>query len=188
MISRFPTCSLSRPSASSTPLAVTRSNPCTSAQWSGMSGCLANPTPHTLSNEEERGKEGEGKGEGGRLVYRRDEGEQKREGSQRHGCDGAVEYLSTRKNLIICGKKAGKWRRTSWRSTSSKRPRWVLTKDVVSRWNGESSHALRDISLECEAKPDGRESTHGSGDEGCFEAETCRQVKQKKRRGGSSRG
>ena len=153
-----------------------------------MSGCLANPTPHTLSHEEERGKEGEGKGEGGRLVHRRDEGEQKREGSQRHGCNGPVEYLSTRKKLIICGKKcAGKWRRT-WRSTSSKRPRWVLTKDVVSRWNGESSHALRDISLECEAKPDGRESTHGSGDPACTEAKTCRQVKQKKRRGGSSRG
>ena len=36
-----------RPSASSTPLGVTRSNPCTSAHWSGMSGCLATPTPHT---------------------------------------------------------------------------------------------------------------------------------------------
>ena len=42
-------CSLLRHSASSTPLARTRSNPCTSAHWSGMSGCLANPTPHTAS-------------------------------------------------------------------------------------------------------------------------------------------
>ena len=53
LVSRFPlvasspTCSLSRPSASSTLLAVTRSNTCTSAHWSGMSGCWANPTPHT---------------------------------------------------------------------------------------------------------------------------------------------
>ena len=87
-----------------------------------MSGCLANPTPHTVSNEEERGKEGEGKEEGCRLVHRRDEGEQKREGSQRHGCDGAVEYLSTKKKLIICGKNcAGKLRRKSWRSTSLQR-------------------------------------------------------------------
>ena len=42
-----PACSLSRPSASSTPLAGTRSLPCVSARWSGMSGCLANPTPGT---------------------------------------------------------------------------------------------------------------------------------------------
>ena len=47
LVASSPTCSLSRPSASSTNLAVTRSNPCTSAHWSGMSGCLANPTPHT---------------------------------------------------------------------------------------------------------------------------------------------
>ena len=46
-VSRFPpiasppTCSLSRPSASSTPLTGT----CASAPWSGMSGHLANPTP-----------------------------------------------------------------------------------------------------------------------------------------------
>ena len=40
-------CSLSRPSASSTSLERSRMNPCASAHWSGMSGCLANPTPHT---------------------------------------------------------------------------------------------------------------------------------------------
>ena len=43
-------CSLSRHSPSSTRLARTRSNPCTSAHLSGMSGCLANPTPHTASS------------------------------------------------------------------------------------------------------------------------------------------
>ena len=54
-VTRFPlvassaTCSLSRPSASSTPLALTRSNPCTSARWSGLSGCLGKPTPYTGS-------------------------------------------------------------------------------------------------------------------------------------------
>ena len=41
------TCSLSRPSASSAPLPETRSSPCVSARWSGMSGCIANPTPDT---------------------------------------------------------------------------------------------------------------------------------------------
>ena len=44
-IASSPTCSLSRHSASSTPLAGTRSASCVSARWSGMSGCLANPTP-----------------------------------------------------------------------------------------------------------------------------------------------
>ena len=44
-------CSLSRPSASSTSLERSRVNPCASAHWSGMSGCLANPTPHTHYGE-----------------------------------------------------------------------------------------------------------------------------------------
>ena len=44
-----PTCSLSRPSASSTSLERTTLNPCPSAHWSGMSGCLVNPTPNTGS-------------------------------------------------------------------------------------------------------------------------------------------
>ena len=48
--------SLSRHSASSTPLARTRSNPCTSTHWSGMSGCLANPTSHTASRRNEVGE------------------------------------------------------------------------------------------------------------------------------------
>ena len=46
-IASSPTCSLSRPSASSTPLVRTRSPPCASAPWGGMSGYLANPTPDT---------------------------------------------------------------------------------------------------------------------------------------------
>ena len=40
-------CSLSRRSASWTSLERTRLNSCPSAHWSGISGCLANPTPHT---------------------------------------------------------------------------------------------------------------------------------------------
>ena len=47
MVTSSSTCSPSRPSASSTPLAGTRSPPCVSAQWSGMSGCIANPTADT---------------------------------------------------------------------------------------------------------------------------------------------
>ena len=46
-VASSPACSLSRPSASSTSLERTRLAPCSSAHWSGMSGCLANPTPHT---------------------------------------------------------------------------------------------------------------------------------------------
>ena len=47
-VASSPLCSLSRPSASSTTqMERTRSNPCSSAHWSGMSGRLANPTPHT---------------------------------------------------------------------------------------------------------------------------------------------
>ena len=53
---------------------------------------------------------------------------------------------------------------------------------VVSRWNGESSRESRDISLECEVKTVGGESSHGSVDTACFEAKTCREVKQKKKR------
>ena len=45
-VASSPTSSLPRPSASSTPFAGTRSNTCTSAHWSGMSGCLAYSTPH----------------------------------------------------------------------------------------------------------------------------------------------
>ena len=41
------TCSQSQPSASSTPLTRTRSPSCASARWSGMSVCIANPTPNT---------------------------------------------------------------------------------------------------------------------------------------------
>ena len=41
-VASSPTCSLSRPPASSTSLARTRVNP-----WSGVSGCLPNPTSHT---------------------------------------------------------------------------------------------------------------------------------------------
>ena len=41
------TCCLSRPSASSTSLGRRGVNPCASAHWSGMCGCLANPTPNT---------------------------------------------------------------------------------------------------------------------------------------------
>ena len=36
------------PFASSTSLERSGVNPCASAHWSGMPGCLANPTPHTL--------------------------------------------------------------------------------------------------------------------------------------------
>ena len=39
-IASSPTCSLSRPSASSTPLTGTRSLLCASARWSGMSGSI----------------------------------------------------------------------------------------------------------------------------------------------------
>ena len=46
-VASSPICSLSRPSASSTSLERSRINPCASAHWSGMSGCLANATPHT---------------------------------------------------------------------------------------------------------------------------------------------
>ena len=42
-----PTCSLSRPQASTTSLERTRLNPCSSVHWSGMAGCLANPIPNT---------------------------------------------------------------------------------------------------------------------------------------------
>ena len=49
-IASSPTCSLSRPSPSSTPLAGTRSLPCASALWGGMSGHLATPTPDTVSS------------------------------------------------------------------------------------------------------------------------------------------
>ena len=47
--SSLPTCSLTRPSASSTPLTGTRRSPCVSPPWGGMSGHLANPTPGTNS-------------------------------------------------------------------------------------------------------------------------------------------
>ena len=52
LIASSPTCSLSQPSASSTPLTGTRSPPCASARWSGtrwseMSGCIATLTPTT---------------------------------------------------------------------------------------------------------------------------------------------
>ena len=42
-----PTCSLTRPSASSTPLTGTRRPSCATPPWGGMSGHLANPTPDT---------------------------------------------------------------------------------------------------------------------------------------------
>ena len=42
-----PTCSLTRPSASSTPLTGTRKSPCATPPWGGMSGHLANPAPDT---------------------------------------------------------------------------------------------------------------------------------------------
>ena len=48
IIGSSPTCSLSGPSASSTPLVGTRSLPCASAPWGGMPGYLANPTPDTV--------------------------------------------------------------------------------------------------------------------------------------------
>ena len=41
------TCLLSVKTASSTNLGRSRVNPCASAHWSGMSGCLANRTPNT---------------------------------------------------------------------------------------------------------------------------------------------
>ena len=47
-VASSPTCSLSRPSASSTLLERSRINPCASAHRSGMWGCLANSTPHTV--------------------------------------------------------------------------------------------------------------------------------------------
>ena len=37
---------VSRPSAFSTSFGGSRQEPCASAHWSGMSGCLANPTPN----------------------------------------------------------------------------------------------------------------------------------------------
>ena len=46
-VASSPTCSLSRPSASSTSLERSGVTPCASSHWSGMSGCLANPTQHT---------------------------------------------------------------------------------------------------------------------------------------------
>ena len=52
-LGRFPpvapslACSLSRPSAPSTSLERSRQNPCASAHWSGMPGCLGNQTPNT---------------------------------------------------------------------------------------------------------------------------------------------
>ena len=49
LVASSPTCSLSRTSASSTTLARTRLNSCASAHWSRSSGCLANPTPQTMS-------------------------------------------------------------------------------------------------------------------------------------------
>ena len=45
-VTSSPTCSLSRPSASSTSLGRGRVNLCAFAHWSGMSGCLVSPTPH----------------------------------------------------------------------------------------------------------------------------------------------
>ena len=47
MVTSSTTCSLSRPSASSIPFAGTTSPPSVSARWSGMSGCIANPTRDT---------------------------------------------------------------------------------------------------------------------------------------------
>ena len=47
MVTSSPTGSLSRPSASSTPSAGTRGHTCISPRWSGMSGCIPNPTPDT---------------------------------------------------------------------------------------------------------------------------------------------
>ena len=46
-VASSPACSLSRPSASSTSLERTRLYHCTSAHWSGLSGCLTNLTPNT---------------------------------------------------------------------------------------------------------------------------------------------
>ena len=46
-VTSSPTCSLSRPSASSTSFGGSRQNSCASAHCCGMSGCLANPTPNT---------------------------------------------------------------------------------------------------------------------------------------------
>ena len=46
-VTSSPTCSLLRPSASSTSLERRRVNPRASAHWSGLSGCLAKPTPRT---------------------------------------------------------------------------------------------------------------------------------------------
>ena len=46
-VTSSPTCSLSKSSASPTSFGGSRQNPCASAHWSGMSGCLANPTPNT---------------------------------------------------------------------------------------------------------------------------------------------
>ena len=40
-------CPTSRTSATSTSFGDSGQNPCASARWSGMSGCLANPTPNT---------------------------------------------------------------------------------------------------------------------------------------------
>ena len=48
MVTSSLTCSLSRPSASPVPLAGSRSRPCVSARWSGISGCIANPTQDTV--------------------------------------------------------------------------------------------------------------------------------------------
>ena len=46
-VTSSPSCSLSRPSASSTSFGGSRRTPCASAHWSAMSGCLATPTPNT---------------------------------------------------------------------------------------------------------------------------------------------
>ena len=47
LVTSSPTCSLSRPSASSTSSGRSGVTPFASAHWSGMSGCLPNPTPDT---------------------------------------------------------------------------------------------------------------------------------------------
>ena len=57
-----------------------------------------------VSNEEERGKEGVGKEEGGRSVHRSDEGEQKRDGSQVQWSINHEEVDNLWKEL--CGKMA----------------------------------------------------------------------------------
>ena len=65
-----PTCSLSRRSTSTTSLERTRLTPCSSVQWSGMSGCLANPIPNTSPCDLNvaRGGPCDGREGSGRLV------------------------------------------------------------------------------------------------------------------------